>query len=352
MTKHTSAACPLTSVEAGSDATTLDESAISVHASDAVASGCPVSQSGYNAPPLGPDSLTWRYFGDWRGMLQGPWAGSMQNMHPQLGAAVSDHSTFFRERWPRLLRSLYPIGGVVFDGDRAPVTGAEVRDYHVNIKGVDEQGRRYHALNPDVFYWAHATFFVGTIHVAERFCGGLTEEQKRQLFDEHIDWYRMYGMSMRPVPASWEDFQVYWDHMCRNVLENNEAARAVLDLTDLPKPPFARKVPDWLWAAQRKLLAPFFVWFTVGLYDPPVRQLMGYQWSRRDEWLHRRLGDFVRLVFACVPARFRKHPRARAGLDRASGRIPADAPLVHTPARNLPPVDERDNPMHYCPKVS
>ena len=119
------------------------------------------------------------------------------------------------------MRSLYPIGGVVFDGDRAPVTGAEVRDYHIDIKGVDEQGRRYHALNPDVFYWAHATFFVGTIHVAERFCGGLTEAQKRQLFDEHVEWYRMYGMSMRPVPASWEEFQDYWDHMCRNVLENN-----------------------------------------------------------------------------------------------------------------------------------
>jgi len=48
----------------------------------------------------------------------------MQNMHPQLGAAVEEHSTFFRERWPRLMRSLYPIGGVVSDGDRAPTTGA------------------------------------------------------------------------------------------------------------------------------------------------------------------------------------------------------------------------------------
>ena len=105
----------------------------------------------------------------------------------------------------------------------------------------------------------------------------LTEAQKRQLFDEHVEWYRMYGMSMRPVPASWEEFQVYWDHMCRNVLENNWAARAVLDLTELPKPPFAQWIPDPLWAAQRKLLAPFFVWLTVGLYDPPVRELMGYQ---------------------------------------------------------------------------
>lgn len=86
--------------------------------SGAFVSGCPVSHgTGKSMPvPLGPESLTWKYFGDWRGMLQGPYAGSMQNMHPQLGAAVEQHSQFFRERWQRLLRSLYPIGGVVFDG--------------------------------------------------------------------------------------------------------------------------------------------------------------------------------------------------------------------------------------------
>jgi len=47
------------------------------------------------------------------------------------------------------------------------------------------------------------------------------------------------------------------------------------------------------------------------------------------------------------------HPRARAGWDRATGRIAADTPLMHTPARNLPPVDERDKGIHYlgatCP---
>jgi uncharacterized protein (DUF2236 family) len=70
VSQDTSEACPLTSTRAAEEA-----------ASGAVASGCPVSPLGYDAPPqpLGPDSLTWRYFGDWRGMLQGPWAGSMQN---------------------------------------------------------------------------------------------------------------------------------------------------------------------------------------------------------------------------------------------------------------------------------
>jgi hypothetical protein len=45
------------------------------------------------------------------------------------------------------------------------------------------------------------------------------------------------------------------------------------------------------------------------------------------------------------------HPRARAGWDRVSGRIAAETPLPETPARNLPPLEERGSPVHYCPKV-
>lgn len=301
--------------------------------------------------PLGPESLTWRYFGDWRGMLQGPWAGSMQNMHPGLGAGVEQHSRFFEERWERLLRSLYPIGGVVFDGDRARTTAEEVRDYHRNIKGIDAQGRRYHALDPDTFYWAHATFFMGTIVTAEHFMGGITEDQKRQLFTEHVQWYRLYGMSMRPVPRTWEDFQEYWDHMCRNVLEDNKATRDVLDLSDLGRPPFMTWMPEPLWRIARIPVSKGFVWLTVGLYDQPVRDLLGYRWGPMDAVVHRVVGRVVNAVFHLVPERRRKHPRARGGLDRASGRSAVDAPLVHTPARNLPPLAHRNDPSHYAPPV-
>jgi uncharacterized protein (DUF2236 family) len=310
-----------------------------------------VSGGGYDSVPvpLGPDSLTWKYFGQWTGMLQGSWAGSMQNMHPQLGAAVKDHSIFFMERMPRLYRSVYPIGGVVFDGDRAPRTGAQVRDYHIGIKGVDEQGRRYSALNPDVFYWAHATFFKSVLLAAERFRGGLTDDQKRQLFDEHVTWYRMYGMSMRPVPKTWEEFQEYWDHMCNNVLENNYATREVLDLSTMTKHPSLQWIPDWMWRINLKVMERILLFLTVGLYDPPVRELMGYTWSSRQEWMHRRLGSLVNLVTTLTPDRMMMHPRKRSAFDRATGRIPSDAPLVETPARNLPPVGHRDDGRHYCP---
>ena len=157
---------------------------------------------------------------------------------------------------------------------------------------------------------------------------------------------------MRPVPKTWEEFQEYWDHMCRNMLENNWAAREVLDLSTMPKHPSLEWIPDWLWRLNLKVLERFLLFVTVGLYDPPVRELMGYTWSSRQEWLHRRFGNLVHLVDqADAQAQDDAPAASAAALDRATGRIPSDAPLVHTPARNLPPVGHRDNGMHYCPNV-
>ncbi|HKS49056.1 MAG TPA: oxygenase MpaB family protein [Amycolatopsis sp.] len=297
--------------------------------------------------PLGPDSLTWKYFGDWRGLSLALWAGSMQNMHPRLGLAVEQHSRFFAERWQRLFRSLYPIGGVVYDGARAAETARAVRGYHDTIQGVDAEGRGYHALEPETFYWAHSTFFMLTVLIGDRMCGGLTEHEKRRLFDEHVRWYRLYGMSMRVVPRSWDEFQDYWDRMCAEVLEDNKATRDVLDLRELAKP---TGMPAFVWPVLRPVVARTFLWWTVGLYHPAVRRLLGFRWSARDERLHRFLGRTINAIFRLVPHDRRYHPRARAAWRRARGEIAEDTPLVETPARNLPPPGERDRPTHYSPK--
>ena len=156
---------------------------------------------------------------------------------------------------------------------------------------------------------------------------------------------------MRPVPETWEAFQKYWDQMCRNVLEDNKATRDVLDLSGLGVPPFLSWLPDPIWAILRIPVAKGFVWLTVGMYDQPVRDLLGYRWTTRDERLHTLAGRAVGAVFRLVPWRYRYHPRARAGWDRETGRAPAHAPLVHTPRHNLPPLGRRDDPQHYSPKV-
>ena len=227
--------------------------------------------------PLGPESLTWKYFGDLRTGMMGVWIGAIQNMYPELGAGVEEHSILLREPLQRVARSVYPIMGVVYDGNRAAHTGEQIKQYHHTIKGVDATGRRYHALNPETFYWAHATFFMLVIKVAEYFCGGLTEAEKRQLFDEHVQWYRMYGMSMRPVPKSWEDFQDYWQRVCRDELEIN---RATLDIFQIriPKPKFVL-MPTPVWDQLFKPLVAGQRWIAAGLFEPAVREKAGMRWT-------------------------------------------------------------------------
>ncbi|MDI2031832.1 oxygenase MpaB family protein [Saccharopolyspora sp. TS4A08] len=299
--------------------------------------------------PLGPDSLMWRYFGDWRGLLLALWAGSMQNMHPQLGAGVEEHSEFFDERWERLYRSLYPIGGVVYDGPRAAETAKLVRGFHNGIKGVDKRGRPYHALNPETFFWAHATFLVMPILINERLGTPLSEAEKAQVYAEGVQWYRLYGMSMRPVPEDWPSFQRYWDRMCREELEVNQATLDVRDVSRIGKPPLVRWLPDPLWRLLRPPTVRLMLWLTTGCYDPPVREKLGLRWTRRDELLLRVGGRAFGALWKLVPFRFRYHPRARAAWQRAQGRRPIDAPLVETPPRNYPPVDKRGDPKHYFP---
>jgi uncharacterized protein (DUF2236 family) len=300
--------------------------------------------------PLGPDSLTWRYFGDWRAMALALWAGSLQNMHPGLGAGVAQHSRFFEERWERLHRSFYPVLGVVYDGPKALDTACAIRHYHDTITGEDNLGRRYHALSPDLFYWAHATFFMGTVTLADRLGGGLSEAEKQQLFDEHVCWYALYGMGVQCVPEDWVSFQRYWDHMCAEVLEDNWATRAVLDLRRIGRPPSVPWLPRPVWALLRPLVVRPLVWLTVGLYPPVVRTRLGYPWSAADERRLRLLGALLNALWRLIPHDWRYHPRARAGWRRATGRQPADTAPPDTPARNLPPIHRRDDPRHYSPR--
>ena len=99
--------------------------------------------------------------------------------------------------------------------------------------------------------------------MAEYFCGGLTEAEKRQLFDEHVQWYRMYGMSMRPVPESWEEFQEYWERICRDELEINQATLDIFNIR-IPKPKFVL-MPTPVWDQLFRPLVAGQRWIAAGL---------------------------------------------------------------------------------------
>ncbi len=266
--------------------------------------------------PLAPDSLTWKYFGDLRGLLLISRVGTLQNMHPGVAAGVTQHSDLFKNPWNRLLRSIPPILGVIYDGAAAPGTGRTVRDFHRNIKGTDAHGRAYHALNPDIYYWAHATFFEGQIALQEFFGEPLTEEAKERLYRESMQWYALYGLTMQPVPPDYASFKQYWDRMLDEVLENTSITQWYFHPVDehLPAPYPWLRGPLWL------LLSPVVSrgsrWLAIGTLPPRLRDRLDLQWSAGDERRLRLLGTVVRTLWRAVPAPWGYMPRARKAFHR------------------------------------
>jgi uncharacterized protein (DUF2236 family) len=300
--------------------------------------------------PLGPDSLLWQCAGQKSGLIMGLYAGSMQNMHPQLGAGVEEHSDFFTERWQRLYRSIYPINGAIFDGDRAEQTGHEVRDYHLTIKGVDKHGRPYSALNPDTWWWAHATFIMsGYLHRCLFVGKPLTPEECERFYQDGLAWYRNYGVTTRPCQPDWPSFVAYYERMCAEELEDNYATRAVLDLSGLPQMPGLEWLPEPVWRVVRRGVNAGFLWVTIGLYPQSIRDKLGYTWSRSDQKAFTAFCRLVALTKRVTPTSLQLHPRAAAGFARARGKVPVDAPLVHAPRKFMPPDSARDSGKHYCP---
>lgn len=278
----------------------------------------PVRGAGSALPggaPLGRGSLTWRLLGDSRNVLVAQRAGLLQVMHPAIAAALRDHSDVFANPIGRLVRSAGPILGVVYDEDPHQ-TARWVRDQHPRIRGRDHRGRPYHALAPDVYYWAHATFFEGQIAAQTLFGRPLTRGEREQLYDESITWYSRYGLSMRPVPPDYDAFCAYWDRMIGEVLESTSLARAGVRYGGRMAPPhrLLRGVP---WRVLEPPATRAIPWLVRATLPPLAREKLNVSWGPRDEAAFTALRTAVRLAWRATPRRFRLLPRAAAAEARA-----------------------------------
>ena len=239
--------------------------------------------------PLGPGSLLWASAGDPRGLLTGSAAGILQLMLPGLGAGVTDHSNFFDDPFDRINRSIPYIWGSIFAADDAEgdARGRQIRDFHPDIKGTDDHGRRYHALDPEVFWWAHATFTWEFLRARQLYwLRPLRRAEREQLYAETVTWYRRYGLSERPVPPTLVDFEVRFDEICRHELELTPAVQWVLDPESNPG---ARAEPLRLPGPLAPLSglatrfgAGLLRVLVYGAMPDVVRRRFGFSWSHAD----------------------------------------------------------------------
>jgi uncharacterized protein (DUF2236 family) len=200
---------------------------------------------------------------------------------------------------------------VVFDGPEAEATGRKVRNYHRRIKGTDYLGREYDALDPETFWWAHATFQNMVHQIADRFSHHhLTAEERQQLYREGVEWYRRYDVSMDPVPPDHAAFVTKWSRVCADVLEMTPAAERSLDLAINGKAENLPMLPSWTVPLQRQFLTPLFRLTLIGGFPPIVRDRFAIPWSIQEQLELDAFELLIRQSWRFTPTRLRWGPEA------------------------------------------
>ncbi|HEU5029899.1 MAG TPA: oxygenase MpaB family protein [Spirillospora sp.] len=268
----------------------------------------------------GPGSLIWRYAGDWRSAFSGRAILLLQVAHPVVGAGVAEHSEFLEDRWGRLLRTVEST--MNFLGYRGEERGrreaARLREIHKDIKGVDAQGRRYHALNPEAYLWVHATLLHGMIQTQRLFGTPITPDRERVL---HGEWARLalaLGITERHIPGSPAAFRDYFDTMVNERLEDNATVRLLIELDRKPLPPPPRwPLPDLAWSGVAGPPTVMLGRMGVGCLPPVLRERFGLRWTPADERRFRLFAQAMRAGDRVLVDRLRYSPIAARAMRRA-----------------------------------
>jgi uncharacterized protein (DUF2236 family) len=250
-----------------------------------------------------PESVTWRRAGDARLFLSAGYALLLQVAHPTVGAGVRDHSDFRADPWGRLLRTLDFTNVMIYGGPgRAAEMGRRLREMHKPIKGVDPEGRRYHALEPEAYAWVHATLADSIVRGHSLFGRRMSAADIGRFYGEWRAVGRLMGLRWSDLPEDWPAFCRYFDRMVAERLEDNDVVHDVLDTLVRPARPPIPFLTDGAWRAARIPVARLFALTTVGMLPPLLRERFGISWTRSQELELRALSGAARAVTPIMPA--------------------------------------------------
>lgn len=267
-------------------------------------------------PPHESESILKTYLGDRRFQLTGMSAGILQLMHPVVGDIIEKQSNFFERPWDRILNSVPEILGGLYDAD-SKQTGRRIRDYHKDLRAIDlGDGKKHHALGPDIYSWPHLTFVKMTEDVIDRFDRReLAPEERETFYQESVAWYRNYGLSMKPIPKDYASYRAKLDEMYEHQLHMTPAAEDVItkvsNRTIEPRPGLLTLTARLGFRAPINEVVRLLA---IGGLPPIVRERFAIKWSRADELKLKSMEETTKRLWPLVPDFVSYHPRARAGM--------------------------------------
>jgi len=268
----------------------------------------------------GDGTLLRHYGGDWRSILEGTSIGLLQLMYPPLGTAVATQSGFFDDPFGRIYRSIPQIWATILAPD-ADIRARRIRDLHRDIRGV-ASGRRFSALEPETFWWAHATFTHLILRSVKRYhrAGDLDDGGYEHLYADTVGWYERYGVSMRPVPATLQEFRAVFDRFCEERLELTDAVERVLQIDRGEAPPGVAGPLDRITAPIQRRYGRLS---TIGNLPPVIRHRLGFDWTDDDQRRLDRMATMLRSLFEAMPPAVNR-ATFQAALRRTGARTRAD----------------------------
>lgn len=268
--------------------------------------------------PLGPDSLMWKDFGSQLFQLVLPQAFILQSAHPVIDAAVGKEKKYKNDPWGRARNSIALLWPIVYARpEKAIAMGKQLRELHRQIKGVDKNGQKYHALDPEAYSWVHITGFDASVRMHEIFARPLTAEQRKQAFEEWKQMGALLGILDKHIPQTEEE---YWKHFNTIIEERLQWGEVLDDLMDpwhyaqWPKPPNAKYLPTFVW----KILATPASWvfhkITVATLPENFRERFNVRYSALDKLFFRTFVLLVKALYPLTPESMRYIPLARRAI--------------------------------------
>lgn len=292
--------------------------------------------------PLGPESFTWHDFGSYLFHLMLPQAFVLQSAHPIIDAAVSKEKKYKFDPWGRAKGSVALLWPVVYSRpEKAIEMGQRLRELHRQIKGIDAQGKPYHALDPEAYSWVHITGFDSTVRMYEYFGKQVSAEQRQQMFDEWKQMGSMLGILEQHIPQTEEAYWQHFNHIIENRLVWGEVVSDLMKkdfYAQYPKPSELKKLPDFVWTLFIHPVGWFGHKITVATLPEIFRRKFNIQYSGRDRLLFAVFSWLVRTFYPLTPQNWRYIPLAQRAINDA--RKNPEAYRVNHP---LQPSHTKDN---------
>ena len=218
---------------------------------------------------FGPRSVSWRIHRDSSAILGAGRALLMQALDPHVIGVFLQNSDYKDDPWGRLRRTGDYFRDIIYgDTEQALRAGEGVRTLHARLEGMldPDDGREYHADDPELLLWVHATAVDSFLTAYRRYGGWLSHRDADRYVTEMRTAAELVGIDADDAPATQADLRDYLRGYRGLRLTPGAKEGMTMILFDPP-------IPNWLRPAWLGVSAA-----VVSILPPDIRALYELPW--------------------------------------------------------------------------